>query len=195
MKHAFDRFTAAVLLVVLSPLLLVIALAVKLEDRGPVFFRQDRAGRHRRPFSILKFRSMIPDADDHLDAEGRPLRERVTRVGRYLRRWSLDELPQLINILRGQMSIVGPRPVPLDYAERMNDRQQLRFAMRPGVTGLAQVTGRHSLTWSQRVELDLAYVEGFNLLLDLKILLRTVGTIFDRETLVERGDPRKVDLG
>ena len=93
------------------------------------------------------------------------------------------------------MSVVGPRPVPMDYAERMSPAQRRRFAMRPGVTGLAQVSGRHKLTWSQRVEFDVEYVDRFSLLLDLKILARTIGTIFDRETLTERGDPGKVDLG
>lgn len=128
-------------------------------------------------------------------ATQRPIRNRLTRVGKFLRRWSLDELPQLLNVVRGQMTLIGPRPVPLEYAERMNGRQQLRFSMRPGLTGLAQVSGRHRLSWSERIELDVKYVESFSLLLDLKILARTMPTILDADTLIERGDPRKVDLG
>lgn len=194
-KHALDRFVAALLLGVLSPLLAVIACLIKLEDRGSILFRSQRAGLNGAVFDLQKFRTMIPDADRFLDADGRPLRNRVTHIGKHLRRWSLDELPQLLNVLRGEMSLVGPRPVPLEYAERMNPRQTVRFSMRPGLTGLAQVSGRHRLSWSERVALDVEYVENFNLLFDLKILARTLPAVFDPDTLVERGDPRKVDLG
>jgi lipopolysaccharide/colanic/teichoic acid biosynthesis glycosyltransferase len=194
-KHGLDRCLAAVLVVVLAPLLGLIAALVKWDDGGDVFFTQLRAGRHAHPFRIVKFRTMIPDADSYLDAEGRPLRERVTRVGRFLRRWSLDELPQLVNVLTGRMSLIGPRPVPCEYAERMTERQRGRFALRPGITGLAQVRGRHQAAWSQRIEWDLEYIDAFSLLLDAKILALTVTTVLDPRTLTERGDPRKVDLG
>lgn len=194
-KHGLDRLAAAFLLTLLSPLLTLIAVLIKLEDGGCILFRSQRAGLNGIPFRLGKFRTMIPDADRFLDAEGRPVRDRVTRVGKYLRRWSLDELPQLLNVVRGEMALIGPRPVPLEYAEQMNRRQQLRFSMRPGLTGLAQVSGRHRLSWSERVKLDVKYVESFSLTLDLKILARTIPTILDADTLIERGDPRKVDLG
>lgn len=194
-KYNMDRLAAAVLVVVLSPLLIVIAALIRLEDGGPILFRSQRAGLNGVPFALKKFRTMIPDADRYLDAEGRPLRGRVTRVGKILRRWSLDELPQLLNILRGEMVLIGPRPVPLEYANRMNERQRRRFMMRPGLTGLAQVSGRHRLSWSERVELDVSYIESFSLMLDVKILARTIPTIMDAETLIDRGDPKKVDLG
>lgn len=194
-KHFLDWLGAVVLLILLAPILLLIAILIYLGDRGPVFFQQDRAGRYARPFRLVKFRTMVVDADRFLDATGRPTRERVTRVGRFLRRWSLDELPQFYNVLKGDMSFVGPRPVPLQYAERMNAEQRKRFAVRPGITGLAQVSGRHRQPWSKRLILDAEYVDRYSLLLDLKILLRTFGAVIDSETLVERGDPRKVDIG
>lgn len=194
-RYYLDRFAAAVLLIVLSPLLIFIAALIKLEDGGSILFLSQRAGQGRVPFELQKFRTMVPDADRYLDVEGRPVRDRVTRVGKFLRRWSLDELPQLLNVLRGEMALIGPRPVPIEYAQRMNERQRLRFGVRPGLTGLAQVSGRHRLSWSARVELDVSYVEDFSLLLDLKILARTIPTVLDTDTLIERGDPRKVDLG
>lgn len=194
-KYHVDRLAAAVLLILLSPLLVITAALIKLEDGGPILFRSRRAGFNCVPFELKKFRTMIPEADRYLDAEGRPLRQRVTRIGRLLRRWSLDELPQLLNVLRAEMALIGPRPVPLEYAERMNERQRLRFSMRPGLTGLAQVSGRHRLSWSERVELDISYVRRFSLMLDLEILARTIPTVLDADTLIERGDPKKVDIG
>lgn len=194
-KHAFDRLIAALLLALLSPLFVVVATLIRLEDGGPVFFTQARTGEGGDAFLIFKFRTMIPDADRYLDAEGRPTRARVTRIGKYLRRWSVDELPQLYNVLRGEMSLVGPRPVPVELADRMTPAQRGRFEMRPGLTGLAQVTGRHRLTWSERIELDLDYVRRFSFGLDAAILARTIPAILDPQTLIERGDPRKVDLG
>lgn len=194
-KYCLDRIFAALLLLALAPLLAVIAAVIKLQDRGPVLFCQDRVGMARDAFQMLKFRTMIPDADAFLDPQGRPVRNRVTRFGKFLRRWSLDELPQLVNVLAAQMSLIGPRPVPVDYAERMNAEQIGRFAVLPGITGLAQVRGRHSATWSQRIAWDLEYVENFNLALDFKIALLTIKTILDPRTLIDRGDPSKVDLG
>lgn len=194
-KYGLDRIAAFLLLILLGPLFALIATLIKLEDRGPILYRQIRAGRYRSPFRIIKFRTMIPDADAFLDKEGRPVRDRVTRIGRPLRRWSLDELPQLINVVRGEMSLVGPRPVPVEYAERMTDRQRGRFATRPGITGLAQVRGRHKAVWSQRIEWDLEYIETFTLMLDLKIVVLTIRAVSASDTLIDRGDPRKVDLG
>jgi sugar transferase EpsL len=195
LKYAVDRVVAGMVLLPLSPLLAAVAVLIKTEDGGPVLFITERAGAGGRPFRIYKFRSMIPGADAFLDADGRPTKPRVTRVGKLLRRWSLDELPQLINVLKGDMALVGPRPVPLDYATRMSSYQQQRFEMRPGITGLAQVSGRHRLAWSQRIELDVQYVCHYSLVMDLGILARTLTTVLDRDTLIERGDPSKVDLG
>lgn len=189
-----DRLAAAILLVVLSPVLVLLALLIKLEDGGNVFYRSRRAGINGSPFEPYKFRSMIPDADRFIDEQGRRTRDLVTRVGGFMRRWSLDELPQLLNVLKGEMSFIGPRPVPLEYAARMNARQRLRFSMLPGLTGLAQVSGRHGLFWSERVALDVEYVENFSLLLDLEIAARTIPTIFDPDTQIDRGDPAKIDL-
>lgn len=194
-KRLLDLLVSAVLLVVLALPLLAIALVIKLQDGGSVFFVSPRAGKGSEPFPMLKLRTMVPNADDYLDSRGNPTRTRVTRFGRFLRRWSLDELPQIVNVFVGDMSFVGPRPVPLDYAEMMSELQRLRFAVRPGLTGLAQVAGRHALPWSQRIELDLRYVREFSLLLDLRILVRTLPTILDRGTLTDRGDAGKVDLG
>jgi lipopolysaccharide/colanic/teichoic acid biosynthesis glycosyltransferase len=193
-KYSLDRVVSLLLLLILSPVLLLIAALIKLEDRGPILFVQARAGTYRAPFRIIKFRTMIPNADAYLDSDGRPLCDRVTKVGRFLRRWSLDELPQLVNVVTGDMSIIGPRPVPLEYAERMAPSQLLRFELRPGITGLAQVHGRHKEPWSKRIQWDVEYVENFSLLLDLKIAVLTVRAVLDPETLVDRGDPGKVDI-
>ncbi len=162
------------MLILISPLLLVISLIIKLSDRGPVFFRQDRLGLDAKYFRIWKFRTMIVDADRYLDGEGKATRNRITPIGNILRRYSLDELPQLINVVTGEMSIVGPRPVLPSHFARYTDEQRGRFAMRPGITGLAQVSGRNELKWSKRIELDLKYIENFGLYRDLKILLDTV---------------------
>jgi lipopolysaccharide/colanic/teichoic acid biosynthesis glycosyltransferase len=169
---------------------LIIALAVKLEDRGPIFYTQDRLGSAARRFRIWKFRSMVPDADRFLTGDGRVEdTPRVTRVGRILRQTGLDELPQLINILRGEMSIIGPRPVLPSHWDRYTEKQRGRFAMRPGITGLAQVNGRNTLSWSKRIEADLEYIEGYSLYRDLVILLRTFKVVLFREGFVMDRNP------
>jgi len=159
-------------LLVLWPLLLAIALWIKLDSRGPVFFRQTRAGRQGQPFSIFKFRTMVVDAEKsgYFTAAGDA---RVTRAGRFLRATSLDELPQLFNILKGEMSIVGPRPTLPYQVEQYTPYQRRRLEMPPGVTGWAQINGRNALSWPERIELDVWYVEHWSLWLDLKILLKT----------------------
>ena len=176
-KAAIDRIAAAALAVAMAPLLAAIALAVKLDSPGPVLFTQERVGRHGSLFRVFKFRTMVEDADRLLDAQGRVQGARVTRVGKWLRRTSLDELPQLFNILRGEMSFIGPRPTQADHWRRYDDRQKRRTAVRPGVTGLAQVSGRNTIPWSRRIELDLQYVDHYSLWLDLKIAARTVGAV------------------
>ena len=193
-KYALDRVVALALLIVGSPLLALIAIAVKLEDGGPIFFRQERLGINGSRFLIWKFRSMVPGADKLLDRQGSVGNlNRITRVGRILRRLSLDELPQLINILRGEMSIVGPRPTLPDHWGRYTEEQKGRAAMRPGVTGLSQVNGRNTLRWSKRIEGDLRYVRDYSFRLDLSILLRTVWVVLLQEGIVLDRNPEQVD--
>lgn len=193
LKHIADRTAAAAALLALAPVFAGIAAAIKLEDGGPVLFRQDRLGEGARPFSIWKFRTMMVDADRYLDPSGQATRSRVTRVGRFLRFTSLDELAQLVNILRGEMSFVGPRPVLPSHLPRYTDAQKRRFEVRPGITGLAQVNGRNQLPWSQRLAYDVEYVERFSLGLDLWILLKTVRVVLFREGVVLDRNPGQVD--
>jgi lipopolysaccharide/colanic/teichoic acid biosynthesis glycosyltransferase len=173
-KRLLDLSVVAILAVPSSVIVAVSAAAVKLTSHGPALFRQQRVGLHGRRFDILKLRTMVHDP------RGNPLflaDDRITRVGRFLRRFSIDELPQLINVLRGEMSVVGPRPT-LPYQEaRYTQAQRRRLEVRPGLTGLAQVTGRNSITWSERIALDVDYVERQSATLDLRILVRTVATL------------------
>ncbi len=175
MNRALDVFVAALALVVLSPLLAVCALAIKLDSRGPVLYRQRRVGRGGEPFDLLKLRTMVVGAEHSgagLYIEDRD--PRITRVGRLLRRFSLDELPNLLNVLRGELAIVGPRPTVQVQVDRYTDHQRRRLEVRPGITGWAQVNGRASLSWPERIELDVWYVDNRSLRLDLRILARTV---------------------
>ncbi len=179
MNRAADVALAGLGLVVAGPILAVAALAVKLEDGGPVLFRQTRVGKDGKDFELLKLRSMVVDAErqgagfavDRGDA-------RITRVGRVIRRTSIDELPQLWNVVRGDMSVIGPRPTLRYQVERYDDRQRKRLDVRPGLTGWAQIHGRATLPWDERIELDVWYVENRSPLVDLKILLRTPLALF-----------------
>lgn len=184
-KRIFDVAVSAALLVILSPVLIAVAILVRLNLGAPILFRQTRPGRAGRPFIILKFRTML----DAYDAEGRPLpdADRLTRFGNFLRRSSLDELPELLNVLRGDMSLVGPRPLIMAYLDRYSPEQAKRNLMRPGITGLAQVSGRNALPWEERFVLDTYYVEHWSFLLDVKILLRTVIKVFLREDISAEG--------
>jgi lipopolysaccharide/colanic/teichoic acid biosynthesis glycosyltransferase len=177
-KRALDIALASAVALVVSPVLAGIATAIKLESRGPVFFRQERVGRHGESFEILKFRSLVQEPPrepgDYLISSSDP---RITRVGRFLRRWSLDELPQLWNVLRGDMSIVGPRPTLRYQVEQYDDFQRRRLEVLPGVTGWAQVAGRNALSWPEKIKLDVWYVDHRSLRLDLRILLATVPTL------------------
>ncbi len=174
MSRPLDLLVAAVLLVLAAPLLALAALAIRLESRGPVVYRQRRVGRHGRPFELWKLRTMVPGAQAMgagiYVLEGDP---RITRVGRLLRRFSLDELPNLVNVLQGDMAIVGPRPTVAEQVDRYTERQRRRLEVKPGITGWAQVNGRTSLPWPERIELDVWYVEHRSLRLDLQILART----------------------
>jgi lipopolysaccharide/colanic/teichoic acid biosynthesis glycosyltransferase len=181
-KDLLDRVAAAAVMVALSPLFGGIALAIKLDSPGPVLYRRERIGLGGRPFRFLKFRSMV------IDAERQGLRwevsrddPRITRPGRWLRRYSLDELPQLVNIWRGEMSFVGPRPTLAYQVERYTARQRRRLEVKPGLTGWAQVKGRNAIDWDERIELDLWYIDHWSLGLDLAILVRTPAAILAPE--------------
>ena len=173
-RRAVDVVVSAMALALSSPLLLGAMLAIRVESPGPVIYRQRRAGRGGKPFDVLKLRTMV-DGAEHIGA-GLAVNandSRITRVGAFLRRSSLDELPNLLNVLRGEMTLIGPRPTLPAQVEQYTDRQRGRLAVKPGITGWAQVNGRASLPWSERIELDLYYVEHRSLSLDLRILLRT----------------------
>lgn len=180
-KRFFDLFVSALMILVLIaiPVLIVIPLAVKLTSKGPVIFKQKRIGKGGKEFDIYKFRSMlIPE--ERIDENGnmREPQDSITKVGAFLRRTSLDELPQLFNILKGDMSIVGPRPmIPYRAALISAEQNAARHTMRPGITGLAQVNGRNDLSWDQKVAYDMQYVENFSLGLDLSILLKTIKVV------------------
>ncbi|HLA82174.1 MAG TPA: exopolysaccharide biosynthesis polyprenyl glycosylphosphotransferase, partial [Thermoleophilia bacterium] len=188
-KRALDVVVATALLLVLLPLMALIAIVVKLDSRGPIFFTQKRVGLNKRIFRVVKFRTMHPDAErrqeevEHLNEAQGPVFKirndpRITRVGRFLRRSSLDELPQLLNVLVGGMSLVGPRPLPLrDVSLFDRGVQRKRFSVKPGLTCLWQVSGRSSLPFSEWLRLDLSYIDRWSLTLDLKILLRTIPAV------------------
>jgi lipopolysaccharide/colanic/teichoic acid biosynthesis glycosyltransferase len=173
-KRLLDVALASIGLALSAPVLAALAVAIRLESPGPAFYAQTRAGKDGRPFSIIKLRTMVRGAE--FTGAGLAIQEgddRITRVGRFLRRYSLDELPNLYNVLRGEMSIVGPRPTLLHQVEQYTDRQRGRLKVKPGITGWAQINGRASLPWSERIELDLFYVQHRSLSLDLRIIART----------------------
>jgi len=185
MKRLLDIVAALLGLILLSPLLLTIALAIRVSMGPGVLFRQERPGRAGAVFTMYKFRTMR----DQRDASGEmlPDEQRLTSLGSFLRRTSLDELPELFNVLRGDMSLVGPRPLLVEYLELYTPEQARRHEVRPGITGWAQVNGRNALSWEQKFEYDLWYVENRSLLLDLKILLMTLVAVFRREGISQKG--------
>lgn len=185
-KRGIDAVCAGLGLILLSPLFLAIALLIRLDSDGPVFFRQERAGKGGVPFRIFKFRTMY--------TAPRPVRgfqstadPRITRVGRWLRRLSLDELPQLINVVRGEMSLIGPRPALVYQIERYDARQRRRLAVRPGISGWAQVNGRNSLAWEEKIEFDVWYVDHCSFWLDVRIVLKTFRAVLDQSGLYFHG--------
>ena len=193
-KYTIDRLMAVLLLLILSPIWALIAFAIILDDHGPVFFTQERCGLNGALFKIWKFRTMVVNADQFLDSRGSVNgQDRITRVGKLLRLTSLDELPQLINIVRGEMSFVGPRPALPIHLFRYTKQQRRRFAMKPGVTGMSQIKGRNMLLWSKRIEYDIWYIDHYSLWLDLKILIKTVKVVLLREGVVLDRNPGQVD--
>lgn len=186
MKRVIDIGVAAAALLLAAPLLLVVALAVRVNLGSPVLFRQRRPGLHGRPFTMVKFRTMR----DAIGRDGRPLPDaaRLTPFGTLLRATSLDELPELWNVLRGEMSLVGPRPLLMEYLERYTPEQARRHNVRPGVTGWAQVNGRNALSWEERFRFDVWYVEHRSLRLDLHILTRTLTMVLRRTGVSAHGE-------
>lgn len=175
-KRALDVMASSVLLVVLSPVMLVVALSTWAAHGWPVLFVQERPGRNGRPFRMYKFRTMKDTRDEV--GELLPDHLRTTSVGSFLRKFSLDELPELVNVLRGEMSLVGPRPLLMSYLPRYTPEQARRHEVRPGVTGLAQVRGRNAIDWETKFAYDVEYVDDVTLRNDLRILLQTVGKVF-----------------
>ncbi len=182
----FDILIAGVLLIALLPLLLIIALAIRLSSRGPALFVQQRAGKEGKPFGLYKFRTMRLDVDPFGPSPKSGEDPRLTRVGRWLREYSLDELPQLANIVEGDMSLVGPRPLYVSQMAEWNERQRRRLSVRPGLTGLAQISGRGALTREEKLERDVEYVERAGLRLDAAILLATLVQLCGRQGIYEQ---------
>lgn len=185
-KRALDIFGAAIGLIVFSPILIVVSLMIRREMGSPVLFRQKRPGRHGKPFQMVKFRTMR----DAIDADGRPLpdAERLTKLGRFLRSSSLDELPELWNVLKGDMSLVGPRPLLMEYLPLYSFEQARRHDVRPGVTGWAQVNGRNAISWDEKFALDVWYVDNRSLWLDLKIIWLTIRKVIKRDGISAAGE-------
>jgi sugar transferase EpsL len=185
LKRVLDVVLSATLLIVLSPLLFVISLALAVDNGRPVVFAQIRPGHKGKPFRICKFRTM----KDLRDEQGNLLPDelRLTSLGRFLRSTSLDELPELLNVLKGDMSLVGPRPLLMEYLPLYSPRQLRRYEVKPGITGLAQVSGRNLLTWEEKFDLDVYYVDNWSLWLDFKILLVTVWKVVRREGINQVG--------
>jgi len=183
-RRTIDILASVAGLLLTAPVIALAALAIRLESPGPVIYRQRRIGRHGRAFDVLKLRTMV-DGAEHLGAGLAVDRgdARITRVGALLRRTSVDELPNFLNVLRGEMSLIGPRPTLPHQVEAYDERQRGRLAIRPGITGWAQVNGRTSLPWAERIELDLHYIEHRSLALDIEILKRTVAVLVGGEGL------------
>ncbi|GEM90759.1 sugar transferase [Oceanithermus desulfurans] len=179
LKRFLDILLAFAALVVLSPLMLLLAIWIRVTMGAPVLFKQTRPGLHGKPFTMYKFRTMT----DARDPQGNllPDEQRLTKLGQFLRSTSLDELPELINVLKGEMSLVGPRPLLMAYLDRYSPEQFRRHEVRPGITGWAQVNGRNAISWKAKFKLDVWYVDNWNLWLDIKILLMTLVKVFRRE--------------
>lgn len=178
LKRTFDIIISFIILMIISPLLIACAIAVKLTSKGPVLYLQERIGEKGKPFTIFKFRTMEEGAEKKgLGLLVTKEDSRITSVGQFLRRWSIDEFPQLLNVLRGEMSLVGPRPTLGYQVEQYDDFQKRRLEMPPGMTGLATVKGRNLLSWNERIEYDVWYVDNYTFWLDIKIILATFGTI------------------
>lgn len=186
MKRAFDFWVALIALILAVPIILILAVTIRLKLGSPVLFRQRRPGQHAYPFELFKFRTMTDSRNP--DGQLRSDAERLTPFGKFLRATSLDELPSLINVLRGDMSLVGPRPLLMQYLPLYSARQARRHEVRPGITGWAQVNGRNTLSWDEKFEHDIWYVDNHSLALDLKIIWLTVRKVLVREGISAEGE-------
>ncbi len=186
LKRTFDFIASLSGLIILSPVLLVVSVLVWMKLGRPVFFTQVRPGLNAEPFKMMKFRTMTNETDE--DGNLLPNEKRMTRFGSFLRSSSLDELPELFNVLKGDMSLVGPRPLLMDYLPYFTEEQMRRHDVKPGITGWSQVNGRNAIGWDKKLELDIWYVDNRSLWLDLKILLLTVKKVFKREGITHDGD-------
>ena len=191
-KRFLDIIISLTTLIVLSPVLLIVAILVRIKLGSPVIFNQDRPGKDGKIFKLYKFRSM----SDKKDENGKllPDAERLTKFGKILRATSLDELPELVNILKGEMSLIGPRPLAVSYLPYYNEKEKHRHDVRPGLTGLAQINGRNALNWEERFSYDIEYVENISFINDLKILFKTVYKVFKRDGVVTRGTGKTIDF-
>ena len=185
-KRVIDILGSLMGLILLSPVFIVTAILVYIKLGSPIFFVQERVGKDNKVFKMIKFRSMKDDKNKY--GEYLSDKERLTPFGEKLRSLSIDELPELINVLKGDMSLVGPRPLLVDYLELYSDEQIRRHEMRPGITGLAQVNGRNSISWGERFKLDVSYVDTYNLFLDIKILFMTVYKVVKRDGISQEGN-------
>ncbi|MBO0602538.1 sugar transferase [Sporosarcina sp. E16_3] len=185
MKRIFDFIVSLLALLILSPVIGVTALLILTKIGSPVIFKQERPGLKNEPFYVIKFRSMTDERDAH--GELLPDNVRLTSFGEMIRKFSLDELPQLLNVLKGEMSFVGPRPLLMEYLPLYNQRQSRRHKVRPGITGWAQVNGRNAISWEEKFELDVWYVENWSFWLDIKILFMTVLKVFKSEGISQDG--------
>ena len=185
-KRGLDIFIALAAMVILSPVLVAIGITIRLSSKGPAIFKQQRAGKNGRPFVFYKFRTMTLDVDPFGPSPKSGQDRRLTKVGKFLRESSLDELPQLFNVLKGYMSIVGPRPLYLSQIPEWSERQKKRLLVKPGLTGLAQIQGRAELTREEKLEFDVKYVENAGLLTDIRIMLATIVQVFRRKSVYEK---------
>lgn len=184
-KRTIDILASAIGLTLLSPILIIVAILIRIKLGSPIFFTQDRVGKNGKIFKMIKFRTML----DATDKWGEPLpdEERLTSFGKLLRSTSLDELPELINVFKGDMSLVGPRPLLVEYKELYSKEQFRRHEVRPGITGWAQVNGRNTLAWNERFKMDVDYVDNFNIVMDFKILFMTVFKVLKRDGISQDG--------
>ncbi len=185
-KRGLDIFIAIAAMVILFPVLVAIGITIRLSSKGPAIFKQQRAGKNGKPFVFYKFRTMTLDVDPFGPSPKSGQDPRLTKVGKFLRECSLDELPQLFNVLKGDMSIVGPRPLYLSQIPEWNERQKKRLLVKPGLTGSAQIQGRGELTREEKLELDVKYVENAGLLTDIRIMLATITHVFRRKSVYEK---------
>lgn len=192
-KRIIDFLFSLIILLILLPLFLVVAILIKLDSKGPVIFKQSRLGKDGNVFKVWKFRTMIDNAEKMgtglTTAQNDP---RITRVGKILRKTSIDELPQLINVLKGDMSFIGPRPAPVHHLKQYNENERQRLKVLPGITGWAQVNGRNILTWPERIEKDIWYVNNISFLLDLKIAFKTIKVVLLSEGVYSGRNDAKV---